>query len=141
MTEQLKHIVGLFGTAGESSWREPVMMRLDNEGIAYFNPVVEDWTPECAEKEATHMASDKVILFVVTSETDSFGSLAETGWAARSALEHGQDMILVIERFDGDKKSDAARARELVKAHAEKASVEVLDDMDTAVQRVVDLLG
>lgn len=77
----LKDVVGLFGTCGTSLWRDPVMEELAVAGIEFFNPVVPDWTPECATIEADHLATDKVILFVVTGETEGFGSLAETGWA------------------------------------------------------------
>ena len=38
----------LGGTCNGSAWRGQIMPRLEG---SYFNPVVEDWTPECQEKE------------------------------------------------------------------------------------------
>ena len=40
--------VFLGGTCNESTWRNRFILMLD---IEYFNPVVEDWTPECQANE------------------------------------------------------------------------------------------
>ncbi len=40
----MKNKVFLGGTCNESTWRDRVIKDLK---IDYFNPVVEDWTPEC----------------------------------------------------------------------------------------------
>lgn len=134
---QLQEVVGLFGTAGNSTWRNGVIERLYAEGIATFNPVVDDWTPDLAEVEAQHLATDRVILLVITDDTESFGSLAETGWAALSAEQHGQNVFLVVQDFGDEANSDANRIRKLVKAHAKEAGVPVYDDIDTAVTEVI----
>lgn len=135
----LQDVVGLFGTAGSSAWRDKVMARLAAAGIAYFNPVVPDWTPAHAEIESQHLATDRVILLVITGETESYGSLAETGWAALSAAQNGQTMLLVIQDYHGDPKSAANRARALVRAHAQKAGMTVYDDIDTAVTAAIQI--
>ena len=44
----MKNLIGLFGTCGNSNWRVPVIQKLNSLGIAVFNPVVPNWTPECA---------------------------------------------------------------------------------------------
>ncbi len=126
MSATLKNVVGLFGTCGKSTWREPVMAQLQPEGIEFFNPVVPHWTPECAAAEAEHLAQDKVVVFVITGEEESPGSLAETGWLALSAFRNGQTALFVVEDFaDGNPKSPSNRARKLVRAHADKAGVKI----------------
>jgi len=135
---ELQEVVGLFGTVGNSTWRDDVIRRLEAEGIAYFNPVVSDnWSPEMAENEAHHLATDRVILLVITGDGESFGSLAETGWAALSAEHHGQKVFLVVQDYGDEPDSAANRARKLVQAHAKEADVPVYDDIDTAVDDVI----
>lgn len=133
----LQDVVGLFGTVGDSDWRDSVIKRLEAEGVAYFNPVVADWTPEMAEIEAHHLATDRVLLLVITGDTQSFGSLAETGWAALSAEQHGQVVFLVVQDYGSEPNSDANRARKLVQSHAKEAGVPVYEDIDTAVDEVI----
>ena len=73
--------IGLFGTCGKSTWRKPFIERFNALKIPYFNPQVENWTPECTDIEAEHLANDGVILFPITDETTATGSLAETGFS------------------------------------------------------------
>ena len=40
--------VFLGGTCNESTWREGLIKALK---IGYFNPVVDDWTPDCMAEE------------------------------------------------------------------------------------------
>lgn len=133
----LKNTVGLFGTCGDSKWRDPVIAKLSALGIDTFNPVVPNWTPECAAVEAEHLATDRVLLFAITGETGGFGSLAETGWAALSALRNGQIVVFYIQDTDDGPKSDANRARKLVKAHAAKAGFKIHTDLDAAIDDVI----
>ena len=44
----MKNKVFLGGTCNESTWRNELIPLLK---IDYFNPVVEDWTPECQAEE------------------------------------------------------------------------------------------
>ncbi len=115
------------------------MARLDSVGIAYFNPVVPEWTPAHAELESQHLVTDRVILLVITAETEGYGSLAETGWAALSATQNGQTFLLVIEDYPDGPKSTANRSRALVRAHAQKAGVTIYGDVDTAVTAAIQV--
>lgn len=132
-------VIGLFGTCGGSKWREPVMQSLASKGIKYFNPVVPNWTPADGEVEAKHAASDKVVLMVVTDETEAAGSLAETGWIENSAQRHGQKAIFVVQDYHEpgkpvDPKHQANRARKLVRAHAKQAGVPIYDQIEPALE-------
>ena len=138
----LKNVVGLFGTCGDSQWRNPVIARLQEAGFEHFNPVVPNWTPECAVAESEHLASDRVLLFVITGETEGIASMAEAGFAALSAHKNGQTFILVVEDFpDGNPKSAVNRARKLVRAHAEKAGLKVFSSIEQATDAALEAMA
>lgn len=65
--------IGMFGTCGGSTWREKFIEKYEEQGMNYFNPQVENWTPECAVDEARHLAEDKIILFPVTQDAETPG--------------------------------------------------------------------
>lgn len=67
--------VFLGGTCNDSEWREMLIPLLD---IPYFNPVVEDWTPECYEEEMRQKNEVcKFQLFVITPRMKGVFSIAE----------------------------------------------------------------
>lgn len=41
--------VFLGGTCADTTWRSELIPLLEDKKIEYFNPVVEDWTPECQQ--------------------------------------------------------------------------------------------
>lgn len=67
-------LVFLGGTCADSKWRDYVMPKLT---INYFNPVVEDWTPECQEEELRQRVSADYILYVITPKATGAYSVAE----------------------------------------------------------------
>jgi hypothetical protein len=136
--------VGLFGTCGKSRWRAPFIATYEARNIPYYNPQVENWTPECAADEARHLAEDEVILFPVTGETYGTGSLAEVGFSILNAirLDDRRDFVVLIERTLDEvlKENETAfkesmRARALVHEHLRKLRlrnvylVDTLDEM------------
>lgn len=132
-TEELNPLsVGLFGTCGGSRWREPFTQAFDPLGIPYFNPQVDNWTPELADLEAWHLANDRLILFPVTDETFAFGSLAESGFSIQSAcsLNATRFVVIYIEpdvcqalKVSSPEQADASRrARKLALSHLKKVS-------------------
>ena len=142
--KELLPVVGLFGTCGNSTWRDPVMKELSAHGIEYFNPVVPNWTAECAANEAKHADRDKVILMVVTGETEAAGSLAETGWIENSVERDGQGRkaVFVIEDYheagkEVDPKHQANRARKLVRQHAKEAGIPIYSSIEPALKEVI----
>ena len=64
----------LGGTCGESTWREELIPQLEND---YFNPVVEDWTPECQAEEVRQRGVCDYVLYVITSDMKGVYSIAE----------------------------------------------------------------
>lgn len=124
-------VIGLFGTCGNSTWRQYFIQRYIYEGINFYNPQVADgeWSEEMATEEAEHLVNDDILLFPVTSETYGLGSLSETGFSILSALrslEHRSVIVLIDPLPDEGLKENAdlykesVRARALVLAHIKK---------------------
>ena len=72
-----KLTVFLGGTCASSTWREELIPMLDEEKISWFNPVVDDWAPECQEIEDAHRKNDDICLYVLTPEAEGFYSFVE----------------------------------------------------------------
>lgn len=66
--------VFLGGTCAESKWREKIIPQLLCD---YFNPVVEDWTPECQEREEQEKKICEYHLYVITPKMKGVYSIAE----------------------------------------------------------------
>ena len=134
--------IGLFGTCGGSTWRDPFMAAYARNGIGYFNPQVDDWTTEMAEIEAQHLVEDDIILFPVTGETAGLGSLAETGFSMFQAMKTNMNRYFVfmvddecdpLKVLDPVLTKESRRARALVRAHLRKnqhPNVFVCGDLD-----------
>ena len=82
--------VFLGGTCNESTWRDELIPHLD---VDYFNPVVEDWTPECQEVERQEKAKSAVHLYVITSAMTGVFSIAE---AVESAMTDGVRTVFAV---------------------------------------------
>lgn len=66
--------VFLGGTCNGSLWRDFVISKLR---IDYYNPVVEDWTPECQEEEIRQRETCDFCLYVITPKMTGVYSIAE----------------------------------------------------------------
>lgn len=145
--------IGLFGTCGGSTWREPFIQRYQQDGITFFNPQVEEWNDECAANEARHMANDNIILFPVTGETTGVGSLSEVAFAILGCLNRDdqRDVVVYIEKdlhpellttLDKAHEKDAYRPRKLVAAHLKEqrfANLYVVDSLEEMLEVSVAL--
>src|SRR6476646_736192 len=96
--------VFLMGTAGSmtdphrSKWREPIKAICKRLGVQYYDPTEQtrDWDETMGRREVEIMKECKVIVMAITGDTAGFASLAESGWAALSALKRGQAFGLYI---------------------------------------------
>lgn len=119
--------IGLFGTCGASHWRAPFVAEYQRRGITFFNPQVPNWTPARADVEAHHLAHDDIVLFAVTGESSSIGSLAEVGFVVLSVVLAAprRHVVVHIEPAVGSSLAardpsgaeESNRARQLVRAH------------------------
>ena len=132
----------MFGTCGDSTWRNSFINTYEANNINYYNPVVPNWTPDCAEKEAEHLADDAIILFPILDETYAFGSLSEVGFSALQALklDDRRDLIVLIEKHlteelmkDEVQAKESLKLRALVYQHLKKLrfpNVYLVDNLD-----------
>ena len=73
-SNSLRPIIFLGGTCKETDWRSDFInqwKKLDHpkqKGWELFNPIVDDWTPECVKKENQIKSIAMVNLFVITPE-------------------------------------------------------------------------
>lgn len=94
--------VFLGGTCNGSLWREAIIPLLK---IDYFNPVVEDWTPECMEEEIRQRETCDYCLYVITPKMMGTYSIAEVVDDSNKRPEKtifcilGQDEDLVFNNF------------------------------------------
>lgn len=67
--------VFLGGTCNNSTWRDYIIPKLQ---VDYFNPVVDDWTPECQKIEEEEKSIHcNMHIYVITKEITGYFSIAE----------------------------------------------------------------
>jgi hypothetical protein len=89
--ERKKSKVFLGGTCNDSTWRDELIPHLN---VDYFNPVVEDWTPECKEVEEVEKNEKcDVHVYVITSQMIGVYSIAE---AVESAANKDKILIFAV---------------------------------------------
>ena len=69
--------VFLGGTCNNSIWRDVLIPLLTDNGINYFNPVVDDWTEDCYTEELRQRKLCDFCLYVITSDMTGVYSVAE----------------------------------------------------------------
>lgn len=95
-----KLTVFLGGTCAGSTWRDELVEKLDTTKVDAFNPVVDDWTPECQVIEDEHKQNDDVVLFVLTPESKSIYSWVEVVTIA-ALKDPGRTVLCVLPHRDG----------------------------------------
>lgn len=111
--EKFERRVFLGGTCGKSTWRSKLipMLRCD-----YFNPVVEEWTAECQQREIYERENDEFILYVLTNEMTGVYSIAEV---TDDSNKRPQRTILYIDKdgFDNFMLKSLAAVEKMVKGN------------------------
>ena len=66
----------LGGTCADTTWRNELINKLNN--IPFFNPVVEEWTPECQAMEKQEKEFEcNIHFYCITKEMQGVFSIAE----------------------------------------------------------------
>jgi len=79
--------------------------------VEYFNPVVEDWTPECQAEEIRQKNEEcDIHLYVITPKIKGVFSIAE---AVESAMTENKKCVFCILGVDGDGEFDKAQIKSL----------------------------
>ena len=89
--------VFLGGTCAESRWRGNIIPQLKCE---YFNPVVDDWTPECQKIEEQEKRICEDHLDVITPKMKGVFSIAE---AVNDSMQLHDRCIFCVTKEDDDR--------------------------------------
>ena len=91
--------VFLGGTCNESTWRNELIPLLEKAGVEYFNPVVDNWTPECQEEEYRQKEICDLHLYLITKKMKDVFSIAE---AVASCQFKDKEVLFAFADFDGE---------------------------------------
>ncbi len=86
--------VFLGGTCNDSAWRNRIIPMLE---IGYFNPVVEDWTEDCMQREIEERKKADFCLYTITPRMLGSYSIAEV---VDDSNKRPEKTILVLLRTD-----------------------------------------
>lgn len=100
--------VFLGGTCNNSTWRDELIPLLN---IEYFNPVVENWTPECQAEEIQQRRECDYCLYVITPEMTGFYSIAE---AVDDSNKRPNKTLFCVLQSAGDKVFDKHQLKSLL---------------------------
>jgi hypothetical protein len=107
------------------------MKKYDELGIAYFNPMIDDWHPGLIVEENYFLNYAEVVLFPILKESLGTGSLGEIGFSIQNVLRNIQNgrqqslIALIDDDCTDERKTQAERERsikdrELVKTKFKK---------------------
>lgn len=89
--------VFLGGTCNESTWRDEIIPLLK---IDYYNPVVDNWTDSCMQKEIEERKRCDFCLYTITPKMAGVYSIAEV---VDDSNKRSDKTIFVLLRNDGKK--------------------------------------
>ena len=95
--KKLKIFLG--GTCSNSTWREELLNKLNQEKIDAFNPIVKEWTKERQIIEDYHRVTDDICLYVITPEMKGFYSFVEVVDDSNKRPE--KTILCVLEKANG----------------------------------------
>lgn len=125
--------VFLGGTCNESTWRDELIPKL---GVDFFNPVVDDWTPECqAEEERQKNDICDIHLYVITPKMTGVFSIAEV---VESAMTRGDHCIFCYLTKDGGQEFTKGQIKSLdaVGTLVRKYEAEWAKDLDKVAEYI-----
>lgn len=112
-----KPFVFLGGTTNDSDWREGLIKQLT---VAFYNPVVENWSEACIIEEEQAKVNAKALLYVITPKHLGTYSLVEL--AVSACLNRDKKVIIVfLKKDDGESfNEDQLKSNDAVKGLLEK---------------------
>ena len=125
--------VFLGGTCNESTWRDELIAKLEEIDFDYFNPVVEDWTPECQDIEIYEKANNcNIHIYVITNKMKGVFSIAE---AIESVFNKDKKTIFcVLDGFDGDFPDYQVKSLEAVGRMVERNGGKYVSSLDKIIE-------
>jgi hypothetical protein len=140
--------VYLGGSCNPTTWRKDIAIPLlEAAGITYYNPQVDNWTPELVDIERKAKAKAGNYLFVIDSQTRAISSMIEA--AGLVTLVIPEIMYLVIEDgphvgdviggsvIAGPEQRDLYRGRAYLRDLASQYDVIVHESVTAAVRALI----
>lgn len=139
--------VFLGGSCNPTTWRvDTAIPMLEAAGTSYYNPQVEDWSPELVEIEACAKAEASVLFFVIDKQTRALASMIE----ASEYISAGRKLVLVVQEVEagaviGSDTVDEAEAKDLNRARsylrdvAERHGTKAYATIDEGINAVIDM--
>ena len=121
--------VFLMGTI--SAWREPYKILCKRLGLSFYDPQIvgRPWTEEDGRIEAEMLNTCKIVVMAITTDTDSHGSLTESGYVLARAIVKKQKFGLLLQQYTDPAEvaaHDASnRARKLAFMHGNLLDLEL----------------
>lgn len=108
--------VFLGGTCNNSTWRQELISWLT---VDYFNPVVDDWTPECQAEEIRQRETCDFVLYTITGEMTGVYSIAE---AVDDSNKRSEKTLFCIleDGFDAGQKRSLNAVAKMIEANGGK---------------------
>lgn len=139
--------VFLGGSCNPTTWRTEIALpMLDEAEISYYNPQVDDWSPELIDIERKAKAQACNYLFVIDGQTRAIASMIEAAGLITSMIP--EIMYLVVDDIPEGAEIDGAlvskrelqdlnRGRAYLRAIAEAADVTVYESVTKAVEAII----
>lgn len=123
--------VFLGGTCNESTWRNRMMIYLRDEGLEYFNPVVDDWDSKAQENELREREICDFCLYAITPKKTGDYAIAEV---VDDSNKRPDKTVLVLLRSDGDQRFTEGQWKSLVAVASmvRRNGAQAFDDLKSA---------
>ena len=127
--------VFLGGTCADSTWRDEIEPLLDEAGLEYFNPVVDDWNEAAQAEEIQERQSCDFVLYTITPKMEGVYSIAEV---VEDSIKRPQKTIFIVLEKDGDKSFSKSQKKSLdsVAKMVEKNGGQSFTDLKSAISRM-----
>merc|ERR1712166_1891 len=112
--------VFLGGSCNPTTWRrDTAIPQLEAAGTTYYNPQVDDWSPDLVEIEAQAKQHANILLFVIDAQTRALASMLE----ASEYIAAGRKVVLIVEEVEvgceiAGTTCDVAEAKDLNRARS-----------------------
>ncbi len=122
--------VFLGGICNGSKWREKL---IENLYISYFNPVVENWTPECQAEEIRQRETCDYCLYTITPKMTGMYSIAEV--VDDSNKRPSNTVLIILEEDEGETFTPhQSKSLKAVASMVEKNGAKVFTDLYSAAE-------
>lgn len=141
--------VFLGGGCGQCQrWREDIAIPLlRKKGLDYFNPNVQNWTPQLIPLEAQAKQVCSILLYFIGSDTRSIGNMVEVA----HFIGQGREIVLCVNDVDSSAQigsdelgvraaKDLNRGRMYLQDVANRENLKIFNNIREAVHEVINIV-